>query len=182
MPLVPILWTEEITVSKKPRENRVPIMMSDEELKMIDDWRFEHRIPTRSEAVRRLAKMGELLDRRMTGVAKAVRFDLLGQGPLEKVLARSKGADEQLAAMFSYVSALEKSQIATFLAVVAITAEVGAILGKAPVGQALEEAESLRRQLDGLDLRSQEGISVLVEIVNKVKSNFPPALSDNKQA
>lgn len=40
----------------KPRENRVPIMMSDEELKAIDDWRFSCRIATRSEAIRRLCK------------------------------------------------------------------------------------------------------------------------------
>ncbi len=40
----------------KPRENRVPIMMSDEELKAIDDWRFENHIATRSDAIRRLCR------------------------------------------------------------------------------------------------------------------------------
>lgn len=33
-------------------------MMSDEELKAIDDWRFTNRIATRSEAIRRLAASG----------------------------------------------------------------------------------------------------------------------------
>lgn len=42
----------------KPRENRVPIMMSDAELKAIDDWRFANRVATRSEAVRRLCQIG----------------------------------------------------------------------------------------------------------------------------
>lgn len=37
-----------------PRENRVPIMMSDDELKLIDDWRYANRVATRSEAIRRL--------------------------------------------------------------------------------------------------------------------------------
>lgn len=41
-------------MAKKPRENRIPIMMSDEELQPIDDWRFENRIATRSDAVRQL--------------------------------------------------------------------------------------------------------------------------------
>jgi hypothetical protein len=33
-------------------------MMSDDELKAIDDWRFENRVATRSDAVRRLAQYG----------------------------------------------------------------------------------------------------------------------------
>lgn len=45
-------------MDKKPRENRVPIMMSESELKAIDDWRFENRIATRSDAVRRLCQLG----------------------------------------------------------------------------------------------------------------------------
>nr|WP_313023084.1 hypothetical protein [Brucella intermedia] len=47
----------------KPRENRVPIMMSDEELTAIDDWRYENRISTRSDAVRRLVQIGLRVDR-----------------------------------------------------------------------------------------------------------------------
>lgn len=39
----------------KARENRVPIMMSEEELSAVDDWRFSMRVATRSEAIRRLA-------------------------------------------------------------------------------------------------------------------------------
>jgi hypothetical protein len=46
----------------KPRENRVPIMMSDEELKLVDDWRFKNRVATRSEAVRRLLQIGTIFD------------------------------------------------------------------------------------------------------------------------
>ncbi|WP_425963753.1 hypothetical protein [Rhizobium nepotum] len=42
----------------KPRENRVPIMMSEDELLAVDDWRFSNRIATRSEAIRRLAASG----------------------------------------------------------------------------------------------------------------------------
>ncbi len=45
----------------KPRENRVPIMMSAEELEAIDVWRFTNRIGTRSEAVRRLCQIGLLV-------------------------------------------------------------------------------------------------------------------------
>ncbi|WP_312806653.1 hypothetical protein [Agrobacterium cavarae] len=37
-------------------------MMSDEELEAIDDWRFKNRIATRSDAVRKLTKIGTLTD------------------------------------------------------------------------------------------------------------------------
>lgn len=46
----------------KPRENRIPIMMSDEELQIVDDWRYENRVATRSEAIRRLCKIAHSLD------------------------------------------------------------------------------------------------------------------------
>jgi hypothetical protein len=49
-------------MTKKPRENRVPIMMSDEELTAIDDWRYRNRVATRSDAVRRLCQIGIIAD------------------------------------------------------------------------------------------------------------------------
>jgi len=62
---VPILY--ELVIERaikmvKPRENRIPIMMSDEELEAVDDWRFKNRIATRSEAVRRLCQIGIALE------------------------------------------------------------------------------------------------------------------------
>lgn len=36
------------------RLNRIPIMMSDDELNAVDDWRFANRLGTRSDAIRRL--------------------------------------------------------------------------------------------------------------------------------
>ena len=45
-------------MDKKPRDNRIPIMMSDQELSSIDDWRFANRVATRADAVRRLFQVG----------------------------------------------------------------------------------------------------------------------------
>lgn len=42
----------------EPREKRIPIMFSEEELADIDEWRFSNRIATRADAVRRLCKIG----------------------------------------------------------------------------------------------------------------------------
>ena len=46
----------------KPRDRRIPIMFSEAELADIDDWRFENRIATRADAVRRLCKAALFLD------------------------------------------------------------------------------------------------------------------------
>jgi hypothetical protein len=40
------------------REQRLQIMLTQEELAAIDDWRFECRMPTRAAAVRELLKRG----------------------------------------------------------------------------------------------------------------------------
>lgn len=58
-------------MSKKPRENRVPIMMSDEELSAIDDWRFANRIATRSDAVRRLVQIGLRFEGALSSIDEA---------------------------------------------------------------------------------------------------------------
>jgi len=40
------------------REQRLQIMLTEEELATIDDWRFDRRMPTRAAAVRELLKRG----------------------------------------------------------------------------------------------------------------------------
>jgi hypothetical protein len=40
------------------RAERLQIMLSPEELQVIDDFRYQHRMPTRAAAVRELLKMG----------------------------------------------------------------------------------------------------------------------------
>lgn len=44
------------------KDQRVPIMMSEDELKAIDDWSFANRIRSRGEAIRRLCSMGLAID------------------------------------------------------------------------------------------------------------------------
>jgi hypothetical protein len=42
----------------KIREERLQIMLSPEELAVVDDFRFAHRMPTRAAAIRELLKLG----------------------------------------------------------------------------------------------------------------------------
>ena len=43
---------------KEIRGERLQVMLSPEELALIDDFRFKHRMPTRAAAVRELLKHG----------------------------------------------------------------------------------------------------------------------------
>lgn len=52
----------------EPKDNRVPIMMSNVELDAVDDWRFKNRIATRSEAIRRLCQIGVLFDEKIPNI------------------------------------------------------------------------------------------------------------------
>jgi metal-responsive CopG/Arc/MetJ family transcriptional regulator len=40
------------------RETRLQIMLDEDELAAIDDWRFKHRMPSRAAAIRELLRVG----------------------------------------------------------------------------------------------------------------------------
>lgn len=42
------------------RTEKLQLMLDDDELKAIDDWRFKHRMPTRAAAIRELLRRGLL--------------------------------------------------------------------------------------------------------------------------
>jgi len=44
------------------RDERLQIMLSPEELTLLDDFRFKHRMPTRAAAVRELLRLGLTVD------------------------------------------------------------------------------------------------------------------------
>lgn len=53
--------TDPIVNSAKPkRTERLQLMLDDEELRAIDEWRFENRIPSRAAAMRELMRRGML--------------------------------------------------------------------------------------------------------------------------
>lgn len=50
--------------SKQPpkRTEKIQVMLDDDELEMIDNWRFERRMPSRAAAIRELIRRGLLVD------------------------------------------------------------------------------------------------------------------------
>jgi hypothetical protein len=49
---------KESAVSELTRAERLQIMLTENELRVVDDWRFRRRMPSRAAAVRELLKRG----------------------------------------------------------------------------------------------------------------------------
>jgi hypothetical protein len=64
------------------REQRLQIMLSPEELALVDDFRFKHRMPSRAAAVRELLKIGLAATGTVatTDGAKSADFGVFGRG------------------------------------------------------------------------------------------------------
>lgn len=65
-------------MAKKPRENRIPVMMSNDELASIDSWQTSNNVATRSDTVRRLCKMALALDEELKPLHKSLNDLLIG--------------------------------------------------------------------------------------------------------
>jgi hypothetical protein len=73
-----------------PRGERLQIMLSEDELIVLDDWRFSRRMPSRASAVRELLKRGLAAEgfALAHGHAKSKEFGLMQQ---PKELAKRRG-------------------------------------------------------------------------------------------
>jgi hypothetical protein len=77
-----------------PREERLQIMLSPDELTAVDNFRFQHRMPSRAAAVRELFRLGLSA----VGVAVAVQgtksseYGVLGTGRLTPETASANSA------------------------------------------------------------------------------------------
>jgi hypothetical protein len=67
---------------KDLRGERLQIMLSPEELSVVDDFRFQHRMPTRAAAVRELLKLGLAAGAKAAGPGmKSSDYGVFNRGP-----------------------------------------------------------------------------------------------------
>ena len=66
-------------MSELNRADRLQIMLTPEEIRALDDWRFAHRMPSRAAAIRELLKRGLAVDARdlETAGKRSARFGRL---------------------------------------------------------------------------------------------------------
>jgi hypothetical protein len=76
------------------RAERLQIMLTDDELAALDDWRFARRMPSRAAAVRELLKRGLSADGFVIadGRAKSKDFGIVGLKAKPKSASRRDGA------------------------------------------------------------------------------------------
>ena len=67
----------------EPRGERLQIMLSPEELTVIDDFRFRHRMPTRAAAVRELMRLGLTVDAVDGDGQKSSQYGVVSRGPTD---------------------------------------------------------------------------------------------------
>ncbi|TFF27532.1 hypothetical protein E3C22_03480 [Jiella endophytica] len=142
---------------KKPRENRVPIMMSEEELQAIDDWRFENRIATRSDAIRRLCKIGLVADQELdqivdiasNGVSTLVEqsadiataYKSLVNFDTENVLFGRSEVIDILDLAFDHADVAERGMIGLHAMLVTLFGIINSIVDAATLSDGMRESE-----------------------------------------
>jgi hypothetical protein len=62
------------------RGERLQIMLSPDELSVIDDFRFKHRMPTRAAAVRELLRLGLTVITTTGDGQKSSNYGIFGRG------------------------------------------------------------------------------------------------------
>lgn len=74
----------------KKRVEKTQLMLNDDELEAIDNWRFEHRLPSRAAAMRALIRRGlesDTFEEPATGPdASSRQFSVVGKTADEAVL------------------------------------------------------------------------------------------------
>jgi len=63
------------------RGERLQIMLTPDELSLIDDFRFKHRMPTRTAAVRELLKLGLAAEHIEADGRRSSHYGLFDRGP-----------------------------------------------------------------------------------------------------
>jgi hypothetical protein len=67
-------------MQKELRGERLQIMLSPEELAVLDDFRFTNRMPTRAAAIRELLKLGLASQGETADGRKSSDYGVLGRG------------------------------------------------------------------------------------------------------
>lgn len=147
---------------KKPtdelKDQRVPIMMSEDELKAIDDWSFANRIRSRGEAIRRLCQIGlefdAKSDRIFSEIVKATQR--LSKTSKELSESTSSGAARTITAGF-------EASIAGLDSISEIMALYGPLY------------------LQALPGRASGDVKEVIEIISEFREHFDSLKGDRKE-
>ncbi len=151
----------------EPRANRIPFMLSDSELEAIDDWRFEKRVGTRAEAIRRLLQIGMRISepdfvKRAFLQLEAIRSL---KAALEQAEATEDNPAEALAELSRAASDSLKMQTDAFTAIFDLVDEINtlALARIQDTNVTLEEAQRMAREMRENFEAGRPDIAILVK-------------------
>jgi hypothetical protein len=128
---------------------RVQLVITDEELSTIETWRYRRRVPSKSEAIRRLCQIGLAYDRGGTDLQRRSERALRATLMMLKEIGQDapKGLRGGLVAILQEQVAANRSAVSTLVA--ASVLEDGS--DTRAVDQLMAEAEEWVRKLGGED-------------------------------
>lgn len=146
--------------------HRLQIKISDEELQAIDDWRYANRVPSRSEAVRRLVQIGLRAEREMP---KLLEHDAVGSHAIQDIsdtlnnagtqLRQAKSEDERIAIVGELIASISLKVEALYSLMVDRFMHLGDLATEiAPLVKNKRFDEALRRAEDAKDMEADAKI------------------------
>lgn len=174
-------------MSKKPRENRIPIMMSEAELAAIDTWKDANSIATRSDSIRRLCRIALSLDKELTPLyqymkehTEAVnRFSAVAAEEMKKIPENPGVNDLLLSETFMRVQITQTSLALNIRKITAQAYEFKS--GLEDLEQMISSADAIRKEFEGFldrysDMSSR--LDLTAKSVDGMFSNIENGKSD----
>lgn len=158
----------------RDKTERLHVLISDEELTVIDNWRFANRVPTRGDAVRRLIQVGLRAERALLGIIQATTGV---SEELEEVIDVRRGATEAaesrdpdallkaFGGLFKAVDRVAGRQILAYDQIMALVAEVLPFITNPDLIEAGFTADKLRSD-------HAAGLTGPSELVRKAKATL----------
>lgn len=78
---------------KALKDQRIHVLMTEEEVQAVDDWAFAHRIKSRGEAMRRMCQMALTVDARLPVLMKSLLEELNKFHDARDAVKKAKQAD-----------------------------------------------------------------------------------------
>jgi hypothetical protein len=152
---------------------RLQMVITEDELHAIEEWQFSNRVPSKSEAIRRLCQLGLLFDRKFPKLIDKTKMPLnASKLPEGKDLKTGEEINQLILSLYSIVAESREFELGILNAIISITAEAQA-LRMPGIKNALEISQSLRARAESLGEDTEEG--------RKLMSGFLKAISSARR-
>lgn len=159
-------------VDRNKKTERLHMLISPNEIEAIDTWRFNNRIATRADAVRRLTQLALLVDAPIDSIHHRLRetyVDLFSRTDVVK--SHRLDRDRALKAALLTLRNLTTTLTPLMVDVTALTEQVHRLRADGKATDKTEEADEIRKQ-------AEEKVEVLRVILGDIEDKGQPRPED----